>query len=74
MSDDVFVHLIDFPDVKPAETVTKNEDCTYSVFLNSRLSDLMLREAYEHAIKHIYNSDFEKENVQDIEVEAHAKG
>lgn len=71
MNEDIYIHLIDFPDVKTTEAITKNEDCSYSVFLNSKLSNAMIRDAYEHAIRHIRNGDFEKDDVQEIETEAH---
>ncbi len=58
MTYDVFVQYIDFKTGKVAEAVTKNEDGSYTVFLNSRLNQERLCEAYLHALKHINNCDF----------------
>lgn len=71
---DIFVHLIDFPKEKKVhEAVTENDDGSFSVFIDSRLSsDGQLRE-YEHALKHIENGDFQKPDVQLIEAAAHGK-
>ena len=72
--DDVTVVLLDFPKRKKVhEAVTENEDGSYSVFIDARLSsDGQLRE-YEHALKHIENGDFEKPDVQLIEAAAHGQ-
>lgn len=70
MTHDVNIVLIDFP-VKGKEMVIPNEDGSYTILINAKLSHNMRLEAYEHAMKHITNNDFEKENVQQIEAEAH---
>lgn len=51
--------------------VIKNEDGSYTILINAKLSDQGRIEAYEHALKHIENEDFEKTNVQEIESAAH---
>lgn len=61
---------MDFPG-KGNEAVTKNEDDSYTIFLNARLSYEKQLEAYAHAIRHIKNGDFEKRDVGIIETEAH---
>lgn len=66
---EIFVHYIDH--LGNNEAVTINEDGSYSVFLDPALSYEMQHEKYEHALRHIQNHDFEKENVQEIEVQAH---
>lgn len=67
---DVFTYLIDFPcDIK--EAVTKNEDDSYSIFINARLSHERQCQAYRHALTHVENGDFDKKNVQHIEHAAH---
>lgn len=68
MTPDVNVFLID---MNNNEAVTHNEDGSYSVFINARLSNDGQLKAYEHAMRHIRESDFQKENVQTIEVAAH---
>ena len=67
---DIFVHLIDLPD-KTKETVCPNEDGSFTIFINSCLSYDAQLKAYEHAVKHIRQDDFTKENVQLIEYNAH---
>ena len=68
----VNVILMDFKSTTSNELVVLNEDDTFTIFINSRLSaDGQLR-AYEHAMKHIKNEDFQKDNVQAIEAVAHS--
>ena len=50
-----------------------NEDGSYTIFINARLSDIGRLEAYEHAMGHILNNDFDKFTVQSIESAAHSK-
>lgn len=52
---------------------TKNEDESYTIFLNSRLSYEQLKKTYSHELQHIYNDDFSKENVSIIECNARKK-
>lgn len=71
---DIFVHLIDFPRGKKVhEAVTPNEDGSYSVFIDARLSAAGQIREYEHALKHIEAGDFEKADVQLIEAAAHGQ-
>lgn len=71
MTDDVFVYIVDLPD-GVNEMVTP---CLagYTVYINDKLSPEGRREAYRHALYHIVNHDFEKSDVNDIEVNAHRK-
>lgn len=66
----VFTHLIDAP-CSVREAVTKNEDDTYTIFINARLSHERQLQAYQHAMHHIEGTDFEKSNVQEIEQSCH---
>ena len=68
---DVYVKLIDIPVTSCREAVTENPDGSYTVFISSRQAPNIQLEAYEHALEHIRNNDFEKENVQQIEAIAH---
>lgn len=63
-------NIINFPN-GGNEMVVKNEDGSYTILINAKLSDRGRIEAYEHALKHIENEDFEKMNVQEIESAAH---
>ena len=63
--DRIFLYLIDLP-TKIHEIVTPCAD-GYTIYINARLSSLGRIEAYDHAMWHIQNNDFEKEDVQEIE-------
>ncbi len=63
-------NLIDFPN-KGREMVIPNEDGSYTILINARLSDAERIAAYEHAVKHIVGNDFEKDEVQRIEAKVH---
>ncbi len=58
-------------DTKIPEQLIKNDDDSYTVFLNARLSQESRVKSYYHALRHIANDDFEKEDVQVIEQKAH---
>lgn len=67
----VFVQFISFPNCKTKEMVCKNDDDTFTIFLNQNLSHEAQLEAYKHALVHIEQDDFDKDDVQQIEAEAH---
>ena len=67
----VNVQVLDFKTTCGTELVTPNEDGTFTVLINARMSYETQRKALLHALKHILNDDFEKENVQQIEAAAH---
>ncbi len=69
---DINTKIIDM-DVLVGEQITANSDGSYTIFLNARLSHERQLEAYAHALRHIQENDFEKENADQIEVEAHKK-
>lgn len=59
-------------DVLVGEQVIKNNDDSYTILLNARLSYEKQKEAYMHALIHIKNDDFCKEcSADDIEFAAH---
>lgn len=66
---DIFVYLVDLPP-KVAEMITPCEN-GFTVYLNSRLSYQDRVKAYMHALKHVERNDWNKDNVQMIEKEAH---
>lgn len=53
------------------EAVTENEDGSYTIFINNRLCEEKRLKSFWHAMNHIKNCDFEKEDVQEIELKAH---
>ena len=71
LTNEVNVILLDFKTTKGSEMVSANEDGSYTIFINSRLSNDSQLKAYRHAINHIENGDFEKKDVQQIEYKAH---
>lgn len=58
-------------DVLVGEQITANSDGSYTIFLNARLSHERQLEAYAHALRHIQNEDFNKDNADMIELAAH---
>ncbi len=68
---DTYIYLIDLP-FGIDEAVTP---CIggYTIYINAKLSMEEQCKALEHALYHIHNNDFSKENVQEIEEEAHRK-
>lgn len=52
--------------------VVPNEDGSYTILINAKLSQEGQLRAYQHAMKHIQNEDFEKSDVQSIELKAHS--
>lgn len=58
-------------DTKIPEQLVKNNDDSYTIFLNAKLSYDSHIKSYYHAIQHINENDFDKETVQVIEMQAH---
>lgn len=71
MTDDIYVQYLDMKATKVKETVTCNEDGSYTVFLNTRFTTEQLNEAYIHVCRHIDRDDFHKESADSIEAYAH---
>lgn len=71
MSDYILVKLVNFPNYSATEVVTPNEDRGYTVLLNANITHEARQKAYLHALSHILNHDFEKQDVQNIEAETH---
>lgn len=70
---DVYVYEIDLP-MSVHEMVTPDTaDDGYTVYINRRLSDNKKFEAYHHALRHCISCDFERADVQQVEVSAHKK-
>ncbi len=71
MSIDYHVKLIQFPTSKVRESVVRNEDDSYTIFIEASLSFTERQKAFRHAMEHILRDDFEKEDVDNIEYYAH---
>lgn len=69
---DYQVQLIQFPNKKVKESVVKNEDDSYTIFIESSLTREQQQESFEHAIRHILGNDFTKEDITKIEISAHS--
>ena len=54
------------------EAVTPGSDDSYTIYIDITLDEAHRREAYNHAIRHIENCDFEKSDVQAIEAATHS--
>lgn len=68
---EIFCYLVDMP-YRIDATAIPNDDGTYTIYVNSRLSIERQRKAYLHEIRHIKNDDFYKDiNVNEIEICAH---
>jgi len=66
---DTFVYLIDMP-LNVSEMVTPCE-FGFTIYLNAKLSYQDRVKAYLHALDHIERDDWNRDNVQMIETEAH---
>lgn len=68
---DYNVQLIGFPTTKVHEAVTPNEDGSVTIFLDKNMTFEAQQKRFLHAMKHLRGNDFDKDNVQKIEMEAH---
>ena len=68
---DYFVHLVDFPVCSAGGIVLLNDDGTYTVLLNSRLSREKNADSLKHEITHIEKDDLYRDDpISQIEAEA----
>lgn len=72
MTEDVFVYLIDFPCSKTHEMVVPCEG-GYTVYLDAKMPQNRQITALRHALDHIVNQDWEKDDVNVIETDAHTR-
>ena len=70
MDNDIFVYYVKFPSTNIHEAVLPCSD-GYCVYLDERLGYEQQIEAYNHAVQHIQNGDFDKYDVDRIEYDAH---
>ncbi len=52
-------------------SVCHNADDSYTIFIDAALSSEHQKRVFEHEMKHILKDDFYRDNVQEIEAEAH---
>lgn len=63
---DINVQMMDLKTTKVKESVTCNEDGSYTIFLNTRFNREQLCDAYIHALGHIFREDFDKHSSADV--------
>ena len=66
--------MMDLKTTKVKETVTCNEDGSYTIFLNTRFTQEQLNDAYIHALNHIIRADIDKHTSSVDTIEAYAHG
>lgn len=71
MNNGVRVKMIDLKNSVPS-TVIENDDGGYTIVLNARMGYECLQSAYAHELEHIKQLDFEKDNVNEIELYTHS--
>ena len=67
--DSIYTYQIAMPD--GVNEVVTPCFCGYTIYINQNLSYEQKQKAFNHALLHIKNNDFEKDNVQSIEAQAH---
>lgn len=68
---DYNVQLIGFPTSKIHEAVTPNEDGSVTIFIDKNMTFEAQKKSFWHAMRHLKDDDFSKDNVQEIEAKAH---
>ena len=71
MIDEVFVRLLKLPHGIHEVVMPCAEG--YCVYIDDSLDHVHQLRAYQHALRHIQNNDWSKDNVQEIEAEAHSR-
>lgn len=69
---DFNIVLIDM-DTMIGESIFKNHDGSFSILINTRWSAEEQRKCLNHAFDHVRYDDWQKDNVQEIEYEAHRR-
>lgn len=68
---DYFVRVVDFPVCSCGGAVTPNDDGTFTVLINARLSHEKNKQSMRHELKHIEHDDFWRDvPVEQMEKEA----
>ena len=67
LTEAIGVHFLDM-DVQIEEQVIYNNDGSFTIIINSRLNQERQMLAYQHAVLHIANDDFNKKDVDSIEL------
>lgn len=68
---DYFIKLVDFPVCTCGGIIMLNDDGTYTILINSRLSHAQNLDSLRHELNHIKNGDFYRDDpIGQIEKEA----
>ncbi len=68
---DYFIKIVDFPVCSCGGAILLNDDGTYTILLNSRLSRQQNEASFIHELNHIKNGDFHRDvPIKQIESEA----
>lgn len=68
--DSIYTKVVDMP-LGLKGHIETNQDGSYTILINAKLSATNQKEVYKHELSHINNSDFEKFDCDSIEQEAH---
>ena len=66
LTEAIGVYYIDMPS-RVEEQIVFNEDGSFTIFINARLTQERQMLAYQHALIHIMQDDFSKDNADEIE-------
>lgn len=66
LTEAIGVYFLDM-DTAVEEEVHPNEDSSFSIFINARISQARQMIAYQHALEHIMRDDFGKADADAIE-------
>lgn len=64
---DYFVRMVDFPVLTCGGAVMPNDDGTYTILINDRLSEKKKKAALDHEVRHIERGDLYKMSVEEAE-------
>lgn len=68
---DYFIKLVDFPTCACGGAITPNDDGTFTILINARLSREQNMDSCKHELNHIANGDFWRAaDITDIERDA----
>ncbi|MBE5987113.1 hypothetical protein [Lacrimispora defluvii] len=67
LTEAIGVHFLDM-DSGIEEQVICNTDGSFTIIINSRLNQERQMQAYQHALRHIANDDFNKKHADSVEL------
>lgn len=60
-------------DTSIGETICANADGSFTIIINSRMSESMQKYCFEHALDHVRHHDWDFDDVNEIEAKAHRR-